>query len=87
MSKSSMRIVLVDPLGDILFSGESMIAKELPAREPVDLVDTSCPETQRSATSESGIFPVATLDPPDQDAVDTLPENAGEIRSSRTRAA
>ena len=44
---SSKRIVLVDPLGDILFSGESMIAKQ------VD--EERCPETKRSA--ESGMFP------------------------------
>jgi hypothetical protein len=80
MSKSSMRIVLVDPLGDILFSGES-IATELPARED------RCPETQRSATSDSGIFPVASSFGPDEEAVDTVPENTGEIRSGRTRAA
>jgi len=79
MSKSSIRIVLVDPLGDILFSGES-IAKALPARA-IDL----CPETQRSATSESGIFPVAALGP--DDAGDTLPEETGVIRSGRPRAA
>jgi len=42
---SSKRIVLVDPLGDILFSGESLIARE---------ADETCPETQRSA--ESGVF-------------------------------
>jgi hypothetical protein len=58
-----------------------------PAFEPeiqVDL-DEVCPETKRSATSESGIF--ASV-PTDQDAVDTLPEqNPDEIRSSRPRAA
>jgi hypothetical protein len=80
MSKSSMRIVLVDPLGDIMFSGESVIAQEL----PTDDAEEGCPETKRSATSESGIFAAAAYD---QDAVETLPENAGEIRSSRTRAA
>ena len=77
MSKPSMRIVLVDPLGDILFSGES-IAKAPPARD-------SCPETQRSATSESGIFPVASLA-----GGETAAEragNTGEIRSGRHRAA
>ena len=47
---SSKRIVLVDPLGDILFSGESMIAKK------VD--EELCPETKRSA--DSGMFPAAS---------------------------
>jgi hypothetical protein len=46
-SKSSKRIVLVDPLGDILFSGESMIAKEAQTAD-------ACPETKRSAGS--GVF-------------------------------
>lgn len=77
MSKSSMRIILVDPLGDILFSGES-IAKDPPARD-------SCPETQRSATSDSGIFPVASLAGGNTAA--GLPEKTGEIRSGRHRAA
>ena len=43
---TSKRIVLVDPLGEILFSGESMIASHA-AIEP-------CPETKRSA--ESGVY-------------------------------
>ena len=43
---TSKRIVLVDPLGEILFSGESLIARG-PDIEP-------CPETKRSA--ESGVF-------------------------------
>lgn len=52
MSLSSKRIVLVDPLGEVLFSGESMIAnvhavqREREARE-------ACPETQRSAADAS----------------------------------
>jgi hypothetical protein len=47
---SSKRIVLVDPLGDVLFSGESMIVKE------AETADT-CPETKRSAGS--GVFRAA----------------------------
>jgi hypothetical protein len=44
------RIVLVDPLGEILFSGESLISREME--------DEACPETKRSA--ESGIYPAAS---------------------------
>lgn len=69
---SSMRIVLVDPLGDILFSGESWLSSgpatanaanvasyggnEAEAEAPHD-----CPETLRSG--ESGIFPVERAKP------------------------
>jgi hypothetical protein len=49
---SSMKIVLVDPLGEVLFSGESWLANA--SAEPDD--DDDCPETMRSG--ESGIFPV-----------------------------
>lgn len=58
MSLSSKRIVLVDPLGEVLFSGESLIGtahvatREREARE-------ACPETQRSAADDgagSGIY-------------------------------
>ena len=63
-SKSSMRIVLVDPLGDILFSGESLSVREgdplVRADAPPDsseAVTERCPETLRSAqVSQSGIF-------------------------------
>lgn len=85
MSKVSMRIVLVDPRGDIMFSGESVIDKDPETDEPCE----RCPETLRSATSESGFFTAAARD---GDAVETLPENGadehtGEIRSPRSRAA
>ena len=84
MSKS-VRIVLVDPLGDILFSGES-IAQGFPA---ADEDSERCPETKRSATSDSGIYPAVAYTGPrqDQDAVETDPERPDEIRSSRPRAA
>lgn len=63
-SKSSMRIVLVDPLGDILFSGESLSVREgHPLGKAGGPPDSSaaaserCPETLRSAeVSESGVF-------------------------------
>jgi hypothetical protein len=83
MSKS-MRIVLVDPLGDILFSGDS-IAQGLPT---TDDAEDRCPETKRSATSESGMYAAVAYA---EDAGETLPENgtenSNEIRSSRPRAA
>ena len=49
-SFSSKRIVLVDPLGEILFSGESIAQQAVKetAEEP-------CPETKRSAL-QSGLF-------------------------------
>lgn len=37
---SSMRIVLVDPLGDVLFSGDSLIARGPAARGAEKLPDT-----------------------------------------------
>lgn len=61
MSSSSKRIVLVDPRGDVLFSGESMIAGGAKAlREGAvtdDATDESCPETMRSAGS--GVYRAA----------------------------
>ena len=53
---SSMRIVLVDPLGDVLFSGDSLIARGPVARGPEELPDTpSAPLTSAtSATSGPG---------------------------------
>ena len=53
-----MRIVLVDPLGDVLFSGESMVAataQPFPAPAMNDDEEEPCPQTRRSA--ESGVFP------------------------------
>ena len=65
MSSTSKRIVLVDPLGDVLFSGESMIAKE--AVKATAAAADQCPETKRSA--ESGTFR-AVSPPIVTDAVD-----------------
>lgn len=55
MSLSSKRIVLVDPLGEVLFSGESMIAIDHAAgRERAEReAREACPETQRSAADAS----------------------------------
>lgn len=58
----SKRIVLVDPSGDILFSGESVAAQ--PPSPPAafdDVIDAlddePCPETLRSPIDDSGVFP------------------------------
>lgn len=86
MSKS-LRIVLVDPLGDVLFSGESMNAQQTLVPPPLDdhdEIEDACPPTMRSPTSESGMFVASRYA---QDAIDTLPEPTDEIRSSRPRAA
>ncbi len=52
------RIVLVDTLGDVLFSGESMIASETRAArasiEPAERSDDECPETLRSTSDATG---------------------------------
>jgi hypothetical protein len=66
---SSMRIVLVDPLGDVLFSGESWLASGPPSpsasyddgEAEAEADDPECPETLRSG--ESGIFPVERAKP------------------------
>jgi hypothetical protein len=51
---SSMRIVLVDPLGDVLFSGESLIATGAVARGTEELPDTlPAPATPAVDSSEA----------------------------------
>ena len=86
MSKS-LCIVLVDPLGDVLFSGESVIAQQTIVPPPLDAhdeIEDACPPTMRSPTSESGMFVASRYA---QNAIDTLPAPTDEIRSSRPRAA
>ena len=65
-----------------------MIAKKTPALpaqpQPLGGTDDACPPTMRSPTSESGMFATVRVA---QDDVATLPDNAGEIRGSRPRAA
>ena len=68
---SSMRIVLMDPLGDVLFSGESWLASgpastaaakhHDSATDPDEEDEDDCPRTLRSG--ESGIFPVERAKP------------------------
>jgi hypothetical protein len=48
---ASLRIVLVDPRGDVLFSGESLSVLEGSGLEPAEGVSDGCPETMRSAAS------------------------------------
>jgi hypothetical protein len=89
---SSMRIVLVDPLGDVLFSGESWLASG-PAEAPAtpqanaappdeDDEDDDCPQTLRSG--ESGIFPVERAKPATNanDAHPTTPETKRDERAA-----
>jgi hypothetical protein len=62
-----MRIVLVDPLGDVLFSGESLssLGAHSSLLAPSSAEEEPCPETKRSAGS--GIF--RTVDRPSPRAV------------------
>lgn len=70
---SSMRIVLVDPLGEVLFSGESMVARQSADIEP-------CPETKRSA--ESGVYRAVDASADVADGTETFDPDA-EIRTTR----
>ena len=72
MSVSSKRIVLVDPLGEVLFSGESVIAKA-PGEE-------ACPETKRSA--ESGLFPAVKPVGSDRPAPEVTEAEAPETEAT-----
>jgi hypothetical protein len=61
-SKSSLRIVLVDQEGDVLFSGESLGLREGWSRAAADVAPEPepCPETKRSPTvTQSGVYPVS----------------------------
>jgi hypothetical protein len=75
MSSKPKRIVLVDPLGDILFSGESMIAKEAVQETDAE----RCPETKRSA--ESGTFRAVT--PPAVTEVDNDISHSAEAATQK----
>jgi hypothetical protein len=71
---SSMRIVLVDPLGDVLFSGDSLIARGPVARGPEEL-----PETLPS--------PVASAVDSSEAATERCPETMRSAGSGVYRAA
>jgi hypothetical protein len=80
----SKRIILVDSSGDVLFSGVSIAQIAEAARAPED----RCPETKRSANSESGLFPAAPrvkrssaplcLDAPVEDFMSLVPQETPE---------
>lgn len=95
-SKSSMRIVLVDPLGEVLFSGESLSVQQA---EPVAGPDSSeavterCPETLRSAGS--GVYRAVdrtsvhvTDDAPETEDAPVIEDAGAQIRhvSSKKRS-
>lgn len=84
MSKSSsMRIVLVDTRGDVLFSGASTIAAQEWSTD--EMQADACPETKRSLTSDSGIYVSASRRAEIvEDEMATPPD---EIRGSKSRAA
>ena len=72
---SSMRIVLVDPLGDVLFSGESVIARERGAE--------ALPETLATPIATSIATPIAAsiaaiASAPDSSEALTEPEGEEE---------
>ena len=71
MATSSKRIILVDPLGEVLFSGESLVA-----RGP-DADVEACPETKRSA--ESGVFRAVD----EHDESDQHDESDAEIATNK----
>jgi hypothetical protein len=80
-SKSSVRIVLVDPRGEVLFSGESLRARggeppefEFDHARPRAEAEDPCPKTMRSG---SGVYL----------AVDRTSMNVTEVPSSQERSA
>ena len=74
MATSSKRIILVDPLGEVLFSGESLVARGPDA--DADVVE-ACPETKRSA--ESGVFRAVD----EHDESDQHDESDAEIATNK----
>ena len=68
MAKSSMKIVLVDPLGDILFSGDSSL-----------IVISDGDNDDGKATTTSGIYPRMKLEvaTDEKDASDDPPAKRG----------
>lgn len=92
---STMRIVLVDPLGDVLFSGESwqgQAGESAAFAQSDDAPETElerghddevCPRTLRSGGS--GIFPVERANPANE--VDELESSVPTLRKRDGRAA
>ncbi|MBX3187141.1 MAG: hypothetical protein KF819_09005 [Labilithrix sp.] len=71
----SKRIVLVDPSGDVLFSGVSVARDESPDVDGEEDLEP-CPETMRSAKLESGLFPAVkrSYAPPEPTCEEIAPE-------------
>lgn len=93
-SKSSLRIVLVDPVGDVLFSGESLRAREGWSGSSPEVAATEavasepCPETLRSpAVSKSGVYPSVKRRAPSVPDRDEATSMDSEARVRSTRAA
>jgi hypothetical protein len=86
---SSMRIVLVDPLGDVLFSGESWLASGPSSptasygdneTEAEPDQDSESPETLRSG--ESGIFPVEHAKPSNANGANAAANDLDDERAA-----
>jgi hypothetical protein len=91
---SSMRIVLVDPLGDVLFSGESLIGRRgEPAANMANVAAPSesaesrseaetgrCPETMRSAGS--GVY--RSVDPATVKSLPVIEDVSAQIRHAES---
>ena len=59
---TSRRIVLVDALGEILFSGESMIAKETAAERCPETMRSPSPALREDPSGGSGTYRAVDLD-------------------------
>jgi hypothetical protein len=90
-SKSSLHIVLVDPIGDVLFSGESLRAREGWWGMEAGATETSseeCPVTLRSpAVSKSGVYPSVRRRAPSVPDREEDASIAQEAHARRLRAA
>ena len=92
---SSMRIVLVDPLGDILFSGESVIARSadaLPETLPTPIAEAvaaiaASPDSSEALTEPERPVAPQPLHELDEDEPDLCPETMRSAGSGVFRAA
>jgi len=88
---SSMRIVLVDPLGDVLFSGESVIARSADAPPetlptPIAAVVAAIAASPDSSEALTEPEPRAPLQEVDEDEADLCPETMRSAGSGVFRA-
>jgi len=87
---SSLRILLVDPLGEVLFSGESLSARAnevvaTPSRdaaEPANGEGEMCPETMRSAGSGVYRAAAATMQSTDGERDKEAPTQRRGVRAA-----